>query len=102
MRDDAEEVLSNLVPHLTKVFDLFMQTGLLALDRVTPASVEISRALLKCLVQLKKGYNWRLLATFIKQLEHLPKCFKADQIHNEFTPAIVQCAVKGVRTEETN
>lgn len=96
LRDDAEEVLRMLVPQLTKSFELFVQTGVLAVDKVTPSSVEISKAILKCLAQLKKGYNWRLLCLYLKQLEFLPKCFRADQIHNDFTPAIVQCAVKGV------
>lgn len=97
MRDDAEEVLANLVPHLTQIFDLFVSTGILAIDRITSASVDVCKALLKCLAQLRKGYNWRLLALFLKQLESLPKCLRADQIHNDFTPVIVQCAVRGVR-----
>lgn len=96
LRDEAEEVLMNLVPNISKIFELFVSSGLLAIDRITPVSQEISKALIKCLSQLKKGYNWRLLAIFLKQLEYLPKCFRADQIHNDFTPLIVQFAVKGV------
>lgn len=97
LKDDSEEVLHMLVPQMGNTLELFCQYGTLSRQSVTPASMEIGRAILKCQYELTNGYNWRLLTHFIHQLEHLPNCMPPDFIHQHFTPVILTSAVQGVR-----
>lgn len=96
LRDDAEDVLQMLVPNLKSTLTLLAQFGFLSKDRTDQTTMEISRAVLKCQIELAKGYNWRLLATFIEQLESLPLCMPCDFIHQHFTPIILGNAANGV------
>ncbi|GJQ83912.1 hypothetical protein Trydic_g19850 [Trypoxylus dichotomus] len=95
LRDDAEDVLQMLVPNLKSTLSLLAQFGFLSKDRTDQTTMEISRAVLKCQIELAKGYNWRLLATFIEQLECLPLCMPSDFIHQHFTPIILGNAANG-------
>lgn len=96
LRDDAEDVLQMLVPNLKATLTLLAQFGFLSKDRTDQTTMEISRAVLKCQIELAKGYNWRLLATFLEQLECLPICMPCDFIHQHFTPIILGNAANGV------
>lgn len=96
LRDETEEVLNNLVPRIGTILSLFLTSGTINIERQDPISNEISKALLKCLAHLMKGYNWRLTASLVKEMEILPMVFKSDQINNDFTPQIVRCALYGV------
>lgn len=91
LRDDSEEVLQALVPHIGTTLEFFAKDG------INNVSSEIGRALVKCEVELTKGTNWRLLALFLQQLECLPNCMPPEFIHQHFTPSILNIAVTGVR-----
>lgn len=99
LRDDAEEVLQMLVPHIGLTLESFCIFGTLSKESASHATLEVGRALLKCQVELAKGTNWRLLTHFLHQMEHLPNCMPADFIHQHFTPNIMNIAVAGVRTD---
>lgn len=96
LRDDAEEVLENLVPSVGSILILFLTHDTLSLEREDGVSNEIAKALLKCLLHLTKGYNWRLTANLLKQMEILPMIFKSEHINLEFTPQTLNCALRGV------
>ncbi|XP_071050484.1 serine/threonine-protein phosphatase 4 regulatory subunit 4-like isoform X2 [Onthophagus taurus] len=95
LRDDAEDVLQMLVPTLSNTLQLLAQNGYLSRDRTDQTTMEIGRALLKCQIELSKGYNWRLLVTFLQQMECLPKCIPGDFIHQHFSPMILGTATNG-------
>lgn len=74
------------------------QQGILIKDKADQSTMEIGRALLKCQLELTKGYNWRLLTTLLQQLERLPDCMPADFIHQHFTPVVMGNVINGVST----
>lgn len=97
LRDDAEEVLQMLVPHIGNTLLLLCQFGTLSRDKADQSTMEIGRALLKCQLELTKGYNWRLLEQLLKEQERLPECMPSDFIHQHFTPVILGNVMNGVR-----
>lgn len=96
LRDDSEDVLQMLVPHVGVCLETLCMYGTLSRQTSSVATVEIGRAMLKCQYELAAGFNWRLLTHFIHQLEHLPNCMPPDFIHQHFTPVVLSCAVQGV------
>lgn len=99
LRDDAEEVLQALVPHIGITLELFSACGALSKCIANNITVEIGRALVKCQLELMKGTNWRLLEQFLHQLECLPNFMPAEFIHQHYTPSILGIAVAGVSGE---
>lgn len=97
LRDDAEEVLQMVVPHISLILDLFNIQGLISRDVTSQSTMDICRSLIKCQMEITKGTNWRLLANFLYQLEYIPNCVPVDFIHQHFTPLLVNHAVSGVR-----
>lgn len=95
-KDDAEEVLQMVVPHISTILDLFHIHGLISREATNPSTLDICRGLMKCQMEITKGTNWRLLTKFLYQLEYLPNCVPGDVIHQHFTPALVNLAVAGV------
>lgn len=89
-------MLQALVPNLGTILSLLGQNGILSKDKADQTTMEIGRALLKCQLELTKGYNWRLLTTLLEQLERLPECMPADFIHQHFTPVLVGNILNGV------
>lgn len=96
LKDDAEEVLQMLVPHISSILDQFCTFGVIAREGTNQATLDICRGLIKCQVEITKGTNWRLLTKLLYQLEYLPNCVPGDFIHQHFTPALVNIAVAGV------
>lgn len=96
-KDDAEEVLQMVVPHVSSILDLFHIHGLISRETTNPATLDICRGLMKCQVEITKGTNWRLLTKLLYQFEYLPNCVPGDFIHQHFTPSLVNLAVAGVR-----
>ncbi|XP_044272773.1 serine/threonine-protein phosphatase 4 regulatory subunit 4-like isoform X3 [Tribolium madens] len=94
LRDDAEEVLQLLVPHVGPTLELLCANGVLSRESNTPACLEIARALLKCQNELAKSYNWRIKSNFLQQLERLPFCMTSDFIHQHFSPVILNCVLE--------
>ncbi|KAJ8980634.1 hypothetical protein NQ317_011710 [Molorchus minor] len=95
LRDDAEEVLDSLVPNIGVTLELLANSGVLSKDSATHSSLEISRALLKCQVELFKYHNWRRKLAFLQQLEHLPNCMPSDFIHQHFTSVVLKLTIDG-------
>lgn len=71
--------------------------GILTKDKADQATIEIGRALLKCQLELTKGYNWRLLTSLLLQQEYLPNCMPADFIHQHFAPVVLSNVINGVK-----
>ncbi|XP_064215924.1 serine/threonine-protein phosphatase 4 regulatory subunit 4 isoform X2 [Tribolium castaneum] len=94
LRDDAEEVLQQLVPHVGPTLELLCANGVLSREANTPACLEIARGLLKCQNELAKSYNWRIKSNFLQQLERLPFCMTSDFIHQHFSPVILSCVLE--------
>lgn len=95
LRDDAEEVLQTLVPNLANTLELFCKHGVLSKEKADQGAMEIGRAMLKCQLELTKGYNWRLLSDYLAQLERLPQVVPSDFIHQHFTPVVLSNALNG-------
>lgn len=95
LRDDAEEVLQTLVPNIGTTLVELCKSGILSKERADQATMEIGRAMLKCQLELTKGYNWRLLSTYLAQLERLPQAIPSDFIHQHFTPVVLSNALNG-------
>ncbi|XP_075224826.1 serine/threonine-protein phosphatase 4 regulatory subunit 4-like isoform X2 [Lycorma delicatula] len=107
LKDDAEEVLQSLVPHLKDILESFCQTKTLMASFVDETAIEITRALRKCESEIASTYNWRLHSLFLQQLEVLPKCMPSDFIYTQFVPLVLKrtfscrplpCRLAAVRT----
>ncbi|RZC35879.1 serine/threonine-protein phosphatase 4 regulatory subunit 4-like, partial [Asbolus verrucosus] len=94
LRDDAEEVLQMLVPHVGMTLELFCANGVLSRETTLPPSLEIARALLKCQIELSKSFNWRIKTNFLQQMERLPNCLPSDFIHQHFSPVVLNCVLE--------
>lgn len=95
-RDDAEEVLEMLVPHIGETLQQLCINGVLSRESSTPSTLEITRALLKCQVELSKTHNWRIKTEFLQQMEYLTNCIPSDFIHQHFTPVMLNCVLEAV------
>lgn len=96
LKDDAEEVLQMVVPHISSILDLFCTHGLISRENVNQSTLDVCRSLIKCQMEITKGTNWRLLTKLLYQLEYLPNCIPGDFIHQHFTPSLVNITVAGV------
>ena len=97
LRDDAEDVLQTLIPNIKTTLALLSQYGYVLKERSDQSTMEISRAMTKCQMEISKSYNWRLIVQFLEQLEYLPNCMPPDFIHQYFSPIVLHSAVNGVR-----
>ncbi|XP_046472851.1 serine/threonine-protein phosphatase 4 regulatory subunit 4 isoform X1 [Neodiprion pinetum] len=93
LKDDSEEVLQGLVPHLAQTFDLLTQSQTIGTDQTDGAILDVCRAILKCEVEIANTYNWRLSALILNQLEILPRCIPSDLINSHFTPMVFNRAL---------
>jgi hypothetical protein len=107
LRDDAEEVLQALVPHLGKILVLLAKVGTFSPDFMDAGAMDIGQALLKCEAEISMTTNWRLHAMTLGQLECLPHCMPSDFIYSHFIPIIfdriytarpVPCRMAAART----
>ncbi|XP_070167735.1 serine/threonine-protein phosphatase 4 regulatory subunit 4 isoform X3 [Polyergus mexicanus] len=86
LKDDSEEVLQGLIPHLGLTLETLAENQTVGTDRVDSSLMEIGKALLKCEAKVASTYNWRLASLMHAQLEILPKCFPSDFIYSYFVP----------------
>ncbi|XP_072749499.1 serine/threonine-protein phosphatase 4 regulatory subunit 4 isoform X4 [Anoplolepis gracilipes] len=86
LKDDSEEVLQGLIPHIGLTLEYLVETQTIGTDRVDSTLMEIGKALLKCEAKVAGTYNWRLASLMHAQLEILPKCFPSDFIYSYFVP----------------
>ncbi|KAL6447161.1 hypothetical protein ACFW04_001463 [Cataglyphis niger] len=86
LKDDSEEVLQGLIPHLGLTLENLAENQTVGTDRVDSTLMEIGKALLKCEAKVAGTYNWRLASLMHAQLEILPKCFPSDFIYSYFVP----------------
>ncbi|XP_076233070.1 serine/threonine-protein phosphatase 4 regulatory subunit 4 isoform X5 [Calliopsis andreniformis] len=86
LKDDSEEVLQGLVPHLGVTLDCLAESQTIGVDRMDSTLMEIGRALLKCESEIASTHNWRLISLMHSQLEILPKYFPSDFIYTYFVP----------------
>ncbi|XP_023287922.1 serine/threonine-protein phosphatase 4 regulatory subunit 4 isoform X2 [Orussus abietinus] len=93
LKDDSEEVLQGLVPHIAGTLELLVQSHSIGTGQMDSSVVELGRALLKCEAVIATTHNWRLSALMFEQLETLPKCFPSDFIYTYFVPTIVTRAL---------
>ncbi|XP_046747135.1 serine/threonine-protein phosphatase 4 regulatory subunit 4-like isoform X3 [Diprion similis] len=93
LKDDSEEVLQGLVPHLAQTFDLLTQSQTIGTDQTEGVVLDVCRAILKCEVEIANTYNWRLSALILNQLEILPRCIPSDLINSHFTPMVFNRAL---------
>ncbi|KAK7872082.1 hypothetical protein R5R35_004566 [Gryllus longicercus] len=107
LRDDVEEVLQGLIPHLSKTMELLAKYRELGPENMDPQSMEIGRAVLKCEAEISETHNWRLHSMLMSQLECLPLCLPSEFLHNYFIPIIfsrihksraVPCRIAAART----
>jgi hypothetical protein len=85
-----------LVPHVGSTLELLCANGVLSRETSLPSCLEITRALLKCQMELSKCYNWRIKSNFLQQMERLPNCMPSDFIHQHFSPVILNCVLESV------
>ncbi|XP_048510011.1 serine/threonine-protein phosphatase 4 regulatory subunit 4-like [Athalia rosae] len=93
LKDDSEEVLQGLVPHLAQTLDLLTQSQTIGTDQMDGVVLDICRAILKCEVEIANTYNWRLSSMILNQLEILPRCIPGDLINSHFTPMVFNRAL---------
>ncbi|KZC09718.1 Serine/threonine-protein phosphatase 4 regulatory subunit 4, partial [Dufourea novaeangliae] len=86
LKDDSEEVLQGLVPHIGLTLDCLAESQTIGVDRVDSTLMEIGRALLKCESEISGTHNWRLASMMHSQLEIIPKYFPSDFIYSYFVP----------------
>ncbi|XP_076279531.1 uncharacterized protein LOC143208675 isoform X2 [Lasioglossum baleicum] len=86
LKDDTEEVLQGLVPHIGTTLDCLAESQTIGVDRVDSTLMEIGRALLKCESEISATHNWRLASMMHSQLEIIPKYFPSDFIYSYFVP----------------
>ncbi|XP_031840992.1 uncharacterized protein LOC116430665 isoform X2 [Nomia melanderi] len=86
LKDDSEEVLQGLVPHIGLTLDCLAESQTIGVDRVDSTLMEIGRALLKCESEISATHNWRLASMMHAQLEIIPKYFPSDFIYSYFVP----------------
>ncbi|XP_029661073.1 serine/threonine-protein phosphatase 4 regulatory subunit 4-like isoform X5 [Formica exsecta] len=86
LKDDSEEVLQGLIPHIGLTLESLAENQTVGTDRVDSTLMEIGKALLKCEAKVAGTYNWRLASLMHAQLEILPKCFPSDFIYSYFVP----------------
>ncbi|XP_071563196.1 serine/threonine-protein phosphatase 4 regulatory subunit 4 isoform X3 [Temnothorax nylanderi] len=86
LKDDSEEVLQGLIPHIGLTLECLAESQTLGTDRMDSSLMEIGKALLKCEAEVAGTHNWRLASLMHAQLEILPKCFPSDFIYSYFIP----------------
>ncbi|XP_011335622.1 serine/threonine-protein phosphatase 4 regulatory subunit 4 isoform X4 [Ooceraea biroi] len=86
LKDDSEEVLQGLVPHIGLMLESLAESQTIGTDRMDSTLMEIGKALLKCEAEVAGTHNWRLASLMHAQLEILPKCFPSDFIYTYFVP----------------
>ncbi|XP_012521534.1 serine/threonine-protein phosphatase 4 regulatory subunit 4 isoform X3 [Monomorium pharaonis] len=86
LKDDSEEVLQDLIPHLGLTLECLAESQTIGTDRMDSSLMEIGKALLKCEAEIAGTHNWRLASLMHAQLEILPKCFSSDFIYSYFVP----------------
>ncbi|XP_043276579.1 serine/threonine-protein phosphatase 4 regulatory subunit 4-like isoform X2 [Venturia canescens] len=94
LKDDSDEVLQGLVPHVAVTFELLLQSQTIGMDKIDSTAMDLVRALLKCEAEIDTTNNWRLSALMLEQMEVLPKCFPSDIIYTYFVPVVVTRALK--------
>ncbi|XP_063973328.1 serine/threonine-protein phosphatase 4 regulatory subunit 4-like isoform X4 [Diachasmimorpha longicaudata] len=94
VKDDNDQVLQGIVPHIGQILQLFVESETISKDNIDLAVMEIGRALLKCEGEIFSTNNWRLSSLMFQQFEVLPKCFPSDYIYNYFVPVVVNRALK--------
>ncbi|KAK9293419.1 hypothetical protein QLX08_011632 [Tetragonisca angustula] len=86
LKDNNEEVLQGLVPHIGLTLDCLAESQIIGVDKMDSTIMEIGRALLKCESEIAATHNWRLVSLMHSQLEILPKYFPSDFIYSYFVP----------------
>ncbi|XP_017767085.1 PREDICTED: serine/threonine-protein phosphatase 4 regulatory subunit 4-like isoform X2 [Eufriesea mexicana] len=86
LKDNSEEVLQGLVPHIGLTLDCLAESQIIGVDKMDSTVMEIGRALLKCESEIAATHNWRLVSLMHSQLEILPKYFPSDFIYSYFVP----------------
>ncbi|KAK1134181.1 hypothetical protein K0M31_011962 [Melipona bicolor] len=86
LKDNNEEVLQGLVPHIGLTLDCLAESQIIGVDKMDSTVMEIGRALLKCESEIAATHNWRLVSLMHSQLEILPKYFPSDFIYSYFVP----------------
>ncbi|XP_044009935.1 serine/threonine-protein phosphatase 4 regulatory subunit 4-like isoform X5 [Aphidius gifuensis] len=89
LKDDNENVLSGIVPYISKILQLYFPTQTIQTVQV----MDFGTALLKCENLIFNTKNWRLSTNLFEQLEILPKCFPSDYIYSTFIPMIFDRAL---------
>ncbi|KAK0172362.1 hypothetical protein PV328_005690 [Microctonus aethiopoides] len=93
LKDDNEEVLQGLIPHVAQMLELLVQSHGIGTEQIDSSVIELGRALLKCEGEILNTNNWRLSASIFEQFEILPKCFPSDYIYTYFTPLSISRAL---------
>lgn len=96
LRDDHDEVLHVLVPHLGTILEALSNYNVLVKNEVLPTTLELTRAILKCQLDVFLSFNWRIQVCFLYQLERLPNCMASNFIFEHFTPVIFDVIVDAV------
>lgn len=113
LKDNSEEVLQGLVPHIGLTLDCLAESQIIGVDKMVctlflqqnvsviyiylnlhnfvyqlqdSTVMEIGRALLKCESEIAATHNWRLVSLMHSQLEILPKYFPSHFIYSYFVP----------------
>ncbi|KAL0122348.1 hypothetical protein PUN28_007226 [Cardiocondyla obscurior] len=86
LKDDSEEVLQGLIPHIGLTLECLTESQTVGTDRMDSSLMEVGKALLKCEAEIAGTHNWRLTSLMHAQLEILPKCFSSDFIYSYFIP----------------
>ncbi|KAG8226391.1 hypothetical protein J437_LFUL011929 [Ladona fulva] len=86
--DEAQEVLSAVVPNLSAILLLMTKFKNIGPDQMGTSVVEIGRAILKCEDTISRTYNWRLHSSLLSQLECLPHCLPAEYILSHLVPVL--------------
>lgn len=97
LKDDNEEVLQGLIPHVAQMLELLVQSHGIGTEQIDSSVIELGRALLKCEGEILNTNNWRLSSSIFEQFEILPKCFPSDYIYTYFTPLSISRALNAVR-----
>lgn len=101
LKDEVEEVIEGIVPHLGQSLVALVRVGALETEQQDTSMSEIVRSLLKCEAQLSSSHNWRLYSSFVQQLEVLWFLFPSEVVFNNFVSLffrrIFACRVLPVR-----
>ncbi|XP_014210936.1 serine/threonine-protein phosphatase 4 regulatory subunit 4-like [Copidosoma floridanum] len=88
LKDDNEEVLQGLIPHVSGILENLLQHHLVRADQMESSTVDLGKALIQCEAQISLTNNWRLSALMLGQFEILPRCLSSDFIYAHLVPVV--------------